>query len=307
MGVKICCNKNNSIDNNKISLQINQSFSPIKNNDKNNLSSYTNVISNKKILSLAPNITDKQSHQNTRSDEINISLNSSNKNYLHKTKTINSSNKKNKKKIDNNNYQINNNNNNDIRNKIKSKTLGRRSVYLTRTYINILILGDKNTGKTSYLNLLQKQKFYNEYKPTFEKEIHVEKIFINDRKFNMNIIVINNIEENDELHSNKDYYLFFYDINNMNSLNFIINLFEEFFYDKLIKINKNFSNIIFIGNKLDLKQNDDVINMMKKFCNDNQINHYEISIKENKGVEELDKLLVKNFNSKFTETLIENK
>jgi len=307
MGVKFCCNKNNSIDNNMYSLQINQPISEIKNNEEYNSSSNINFISNKKILNFSPNIADRQTNQNTRSDDMNISLNNSNKNSIYKTKTINSSNKKSKKKLDSNNNQSNNNNN-QIRNKIKSKTLGRRSVYLTRTYINILILGDKDTGKTSYINLLQDKKFYNEYKPTFDKEVHVEKIFVNDRKFNMNIIVINNIDENAELHSNKDYYLFFYDINNMNSLNYIINLYDDFFYDKLIKINENFSNIIFIGNKLDLKQNDDVINIMKKFCNENQINHYEISIKENKGIEELNKLLVKNFDSKFSEnTLIKNK
>ena len=302
MGVNFCCNKNISIDNSKSSLQINQPFTNLQNNDKNQTSSNSNVIQNKKNISFSPNITDKQSHQITASDDINLSLNNLNKNssIFFKTKTINST-----KKIKNNNSI--NENNHKIRNKIKSKSLGRRSVYLTRTYINILILGDKNTGKTSYINLLQKKQFNDEYKPSTDIEIHVEKILVNKRKFNLNIIIINNINENEDFHSNKDYYLFFYDINNMNSLNFIINLFEEFFYDKLIKINKNFSNIIFIGNKLDLKQNDDVINMMKKFCNDNQINHYEISIKENKGVEELDKLLVKNFNSKFTETLIENK
>ena len=296
MGVNFCCNKNISIDNSKSSLQINQPFTNLQNNDKNQTSSNSNVIQNKKNISFSPNITDKQSHQITASDDINLSLNNLNKNssIFFKTKTINST-----KKIKNNNSI--NENNHKIRNKIKSKSLGRRSVYLTRTYINILILGDKNTGKTSYLNLLQKQKFYNEYKPTFEKEIHVEKIFINDRKFNMNIIVINNIEENDELHSNKDYYLFFYDINNMNSLNFIINLYNNFFYEKLIKINEHFSNIIFIGNKLDLKQNDDVLNTVKNFCNENHINHYEISIKENKGIEELDKLLVNNFDSNFSD------
>ena len=87
----------------------------------------------------------------------------------------------------------------------------------------------------------------------------------------------------------------------MNSLNFIINLYNNFFYEKLIKINEHFSNIIFIGNKLDLKQNDDVLNTVKNFCNENHINHYEISIKENKGIEELDKLLVNNFDSKFSE------
>ena len=296
MGVNFCCNKNISIDNSKSSLQINQPFTNLQNNDKNQTSSNSNVIQNKKNISFSPNITDKQSHQITASDDINLSLNNLNKNssIFFKTKTINST-----KKIKNNNSI--NENNHKIRNKIKSKSLGRRSVYLTRTYINILILGDKNTGKTSYINLLQKKQFNDEYKPSTDIEIHVEKILVNKRKFNLNIIIINNINENEDFHSNKDYYLFFYDINNMNSLNFIINLYNNFFYEKLIKINEHFSNIIFIGNKLDLKQNDDVLNTVKNFCNENHINHYEISIKENKGIEELDKLLVNNFDSNFSD------
>ena len=296
MGVNFCCNKNISIDNSKSSLQINQPFTNLQNNDKNQTSSNSNVIQNKKNISFSPNITDKQSHQITASDDINLSLNNLNKNssIFFKTKTINST-----KKIKSNNSI--NENNHKIRNKIKSKSLGRRSVYLTRTYINILILGDKNTGKTSYINLLQKKQFNDEYKPSTDIEIHVEKILVNKRKFNLNIIIINNINENEDFHSNKDYYLFFYDINNMNSLNFIINLYNNFFYEKLIKINEHFSNIIFIGNKLDLKRNDDVLNTVKNFCNENHINHYEISIKENKGIEELDKLLVNNFDSNFSD------
>jgi GTPase SAR1 family protein len=295
MGVNFCCNKNISIDNSKNSLQINQPLTNLQNNEKNQTSSNSNVAQNKKIISFSPNITDK-SHQITGSDDINLSLNNLNKNSstFYKTKTLSST-----KKLKNNNSI--NDNNHKIRNKIKSKSLGRRSVYLTRTYINILILGDKNTGKTSYINLLQKKQFYDEYKPSNDDEIHVEKIFVNKRKFNLNIMIINNIKENEDFHSNKDYYLFFYDINNVNSLNFIINLYNNFFYEKLIKINEHFSNIIFIGNKIDLKQNDDVLNTVKNFCKEKHINHYEISIKENKGIEELDKLLVNNFDSKFSE------
>ena len=302
MGVNFCCNKNISIDNSKSSLQINQPFTNLQNNEKNKTSSNSNANQNKKNISFSPNITDKQSHQITASDDINLSLNNLNKNssIFFKTKTINST-----KKLKNNNSI--NENNHKIRNKIKSKSLGRRSVYLTRTYINILILGDKNTGKTSYINLLQKKQFNDEYKPSIDIEIHVEKILVNKRKFNFNIIIINNINENEDFHTNKDYYLFFYDINNMNSLNFIINLYNNFFYEKLIKINEHFSNILFIGNKLDLKQNDDVFNTVKNFCKEKHINHYEISIKENKGIEELDKLLVNNFDSNFSDNNITQK
>jgi len=292
MGVKICCKKNDSIDNKTYLLQMNQNIS-ITNNENVYLNTNSNSVlnnnnTNNKLIKIPQNKTNKQSPILTNTEEIKFSnISNSNQNLINKTRSENKKKTLEKKTAEHKT--------NVIRNKIKSKTLERGSVYLNRTFINLLILGDKNTGKTSYLNLIMNKNFCDNYIPTKEDEIHIEKIVVEQRKFNLNIIIMNKLKEKESINSNKDYYLLFYDINNMNSLNFIIKLYEDILSEFYKKVDKNLSNIIFIGNKIDIKKNDDVFNSMENFCNENQLNHFEISAKENKGIDELNKLLVKHF------------
>ena len=184
----------------------------------------------------------------------------------------------------------------NIKNKIKNKTNRRRSAYLNRTFINILVIGDKNTGKTSFLKLFKDNKFSDKYEATKEdEESYDKKIVINKNNIHMNILVCNNLNKKEVLNSSKDYYLLFYDITNMNTLEFIEKIYLENFINKLQIIENKLSNIILIGNKIDLKQDDIIYNKMENFCNQNNLSHYEISTKNNKGINEFSNLIVENF------------
>ena len=80
-----------------------------------------------------------------------------------------------------------------------------------------------------------------------------------------------------------DYYILIYEINNQDSFIFIKEIYENNLKNKM-KNNHELSNIIFIGNKKDLgNNNENIIN----YCNDNQISHFEISVKNNYGLNEL--------------------
>ena len=270
MGVQICCKKECLGNKNYIQVEPDESI----NNNYNSLPNFE-----KKELNLTQN-----SYVNPTIDTTGIDLSNNSLN-----KAINQEN--NEKKIECKKEKVSN-----IKNKIKNKTNRRRSAYLNRTFINILVIGDKNTGKTSFLKLLKDNKFSDKYEATKEdEESYDKKIVINKNNIHMNILVCNNLNKKEILNSNKDYYLLFYDITNMNTLEFIEKIYLENFINKLQTTENKLSNIILIGNKIDLKQDDIIYNKMENFCNQNNLSHYEISTKNNIGINEFSNLIVENF------------
>jgi GTPase SAR1 family protein len=270
MGVQICCKKECLGNKNYIQVEPDESI----NNNYNSMPNFE-----KKELNLTQNSNINPTIDTTGIDLSNNSLN----------KAINQENSE--KKTECKKEKVSN-----IKNKIKNKTNRRRSAYLNRTFINILVIGDKNTGKTSFLKLLKDNKFSDKYEATKEdEESYDKKIVINKNNIHMNILVCNNLNKKEVLNSSKDYYLLFYDITNMNTLEFIEKIYLENFINKLQIIENKLSNIILIGNKIDLKQDDIIYNKMENFCNQNNLSHYEISTKNNKGINEFSNLIVENF------------
>ena len=270
MGVQVCCKKECLGSKNYIQVEPDESI----NNNYNSMPNF-----DKKELNLTQNSNINPTIDTTGIDLSNNSLN----------KAINQDNSE--KKTECKKEKVSN-----IKNKIKNKTNRRRSAYLNRTFINILVIGDKNTGKTSFLKLLKDNKFSDKYETTKEdEESYDKKIVINKNNIHMNILVCNNLNKKEVLNSSKDYYLLFYDITNMNSLEFIEKIYLENFINKLQIIENKLSNIILIGNKIDLKQDDIIYNKMENFCNQNNLSHYEISTKNNLGINEFSNLIVENF------------
>jgi GTPase SAR1 family protein len=270
MGVQICCKKECLGNKNYIQVEPDESI----NNNYNSMPNF-----DKKELNLTQNSNINPTIDTTGIDLSNNSLN----------KAINQDNSE--KKTECKKEKVSN-----IKNKIKNKTNRRRSAYLNRTFINILVIGDKNTGKTSFLKLLKDNTFSDKYEATKEdEESYDKKIVINKNNIHMNILVCNNLNKKEVLNSSKDYYLLFYDITNMNTLEFIEKIYLENFINKLQIIENKLSNIILIGNKIDLKQDDIIYNKMENFCNQNNLSHYEISTKNNLGINEFSNLIVENF------------
>jgi len=270
MGVQVCCKKECLGSKNYIQVEPDESI----NNNYNSMPNFE-----KKELNLTQNSNINPTIDTTGIDLSNNSLN----------KAINQEN--NEKKTECKKEKVSN-----IKNKIKNKTNRRRSAYLNRTYINILVIGDKNTGKTSFLKLLKDNKSSDKYETTKEdEESYDKKIVVNKNNIHMNILICNNLNKKEVLNSSKDYYLLFYDITNMNSLEFIEKIYLENFINKLQIIENKLSNIILIGNKIDLKQDDIIYNKMENFCNQNNLSHYEISTKNNTGINEFSNLIVENF------------
>ena len=60
-----------------------------------------------------------------------------------------------------------------------------------------------------------------------------------------------------------------------------------------MKINDKLSNIIIIGNKCDLKKINNI--PLIDYCKINGLDHFEISVKENQGISELNQKLIEVF------------
>ena len=186
-----------------------------------------------------------------------------------------------------------------LRSKIAKRTQGRRSVFLNRTNVNIIIVGDKFVGKTSYAIKLKDNKFNDDYIPTTddEDERFILKVVNGERTYLLNVAIINNIEFIKEaIKKQLDYCLVFYDMNNENSMDFAKNVFENYLKSELENVNNNsLSHVIFIGNKCDLNNNFN--NKIEGICNEYKMNHFEISVKENIKIEEMKNKLTQAFDN----------
>ena len=186
-----------------------------------------------------------------------------------------------------------------LRSKKTKKTHGRRSVFLNRTSVNIIIVGDKEVGKTCYSNKLKDNTFNDKYIPTniTEDERFICKAINGERTYHLNIAIINDINNiKEELKRQLDYCLIFYDMNNENSIDFGIKIFEDYFKTELNNVgNISLSHVIFIGNKCDLNNN--ISTKISQICDEFKMNHFEISVKDNIFLEEMKNKLTQAFDN----------
>jgi len=178
-----------------------------------------------------------------------------------------------------------------IRKKLKSHTTERRSVFLNRTYINTLLIGEKKVGKSSFGIKLSKNKFKDQYKESNIDENYIFKICLNNRFYNISFHVPLMQNLNEIINNNMDYYILMYDLSEKKSFEFVKEIYEKNLIDKMKKINE-LSNIIFVGNKIDIGKVD---NEIIKYCEERNIAHFEISIKNNLGCVELSQKITEDF------------
>ena len=288
--VPIClCKDSNELENNKRVIKVNteeEKEEKEENNkteeEKNNLKNQfqkRKTIQEEKQRKLVLN-SEKYSKRNESMDKSTVHSVEKNQNISNSTRENNGLNVK-------------------LRSKIAKKTHGRRSVFLNRTSVNMIIVGDKKVGKTSYANKLKDNSFTEEYIPTKldEDERFICKAINGERTYHLNVAIINNVNNiSEELKRQLDYCLIFYDMNNENSIDFGINLFENYLKSELNTVtNVSLSHVIFIGNKCDLNQN--INSKIEKICEENKMNHFEISIKDNIHIDEMKNKLTQAFDN----------
>ena len=280
VNIPICNCKDNDLENNKRVIQINTDDEKYENGIKeekveiNQNNQTTNETKHGNLVSIS------EKHSKKNDEKISVVNNTVEKN------SVLSSNRESLL-----NYKL--------RSKIAKRTQGRRSVFLNRTNVNIIIVGDKFVGKTSYAIKLKDNKFNDDYIPTTdnEDERFILKVVNGERTYLLNVAIINNIEFIKEaIKKQLDYCLVFYDMNNENSMDFAKNVFENYLKSELENVNNNsLSHVIFIGNKCDLNNNFN--NKIEGICNEYKMNHFEISVKENIKIEEMKNKLTQAFDN----------
>ena len=191
----------------------------------------------------------------------------------------------------------------------------RRSVFFNRTFINIVILGDKKTGKSSYLKRLYNEKYSDEYIQSNDDERKIKKITQNGRSYNVSV----HIPINDKLFdiaNPYDFYLIFFDSSSIESFYFAKELYENKLKEKNNQIKKSLSTVMYDeygykykinydsviacirnGSQLNrfFKRNPYTYDNINLYCKLNNINCFEISVKDGTGISKLTNKIVEIF------------
>ena len=161
--------------------------------------------------------------------------------------------------------------------------------------IKIALLGDSNTGKTSFLNILNKKTIDN-MTSTVGFEDTIFYAYIKNKKYKFKIVDTAGQENYRSLTSNhikdKDGFLLFFDVTNEFSFNSID------YWKDFIKDNNLSKEIILLGNKIDESEKREVKkSKVKEYAENNKIKYIECSCKSHINIYEiLNEIILMSFN-----------
>jgi small GTP-binding protein len=176
-----------------------------------------------------------------------------------------------------------------INEKIKTLSKEKKKKLKGRNNINIIIIGYKEVGKSSFCMRFVENKFEDFYIPSICNENSSKAMLFNERNYKINFSVIlggDTIEKPENIFSNVDFFMFLYDITKIrsfNQLNIYLKQIRKYlcFYDKEGK-NPNFC---LVGNKMDLEAERKIKNeFVNKCLEKNKIPFFEISVKTGKNL-----------------------
>ena len=168
--------------------------------------------------------------------------------------------------------------------------------------LKIAILGYNKVGKSSLISALTKNKTNVIFKQTKDIEKYSEEIKIEEKNYKLDILdtiykgTLANYKDKDFGDIDKsEGYILVYSIDEIKTYKI-----TKVIYQEIIKI-KNFlkadiigeSSIIFVGNKNDLKVENDFSKEVKEFCSANKIKHIQTNTVNGNNVQEVFESVVK--------------
>ena len=169
--------------------------------------------------------------------------------------------------------------------------------------LKIAILGYNKVGKSSLISALTKNKTNVIFKQTKDIEKYSEEIKIEEKNYKLDILdtiykeTLANYEDKDFGDIDKsEGYILIYSIDEIKTYEI-----AKVIYKEIIKINKNVlkadiigeSSIIFVGNKNDLKVENDFSKEVKEFCSANKIKYIQTNTVNGNNVQEVFESVVK--------------
>ncbi len=198
--------------------------------------------------------------------------------------------------ISDNRKQNNNISNKEIKIIKKDKILEKKK---NKKEINLVIVGEKNIGKSCFVIKFVENIFEKIYIPTIGLELKKKIVSYNTHQYQLNFIVTSGNDYKEDYinyYNEADFFLVFYDITNKNSFDKIKDIIHNEIHKYFFEYNDGTPNIILLGNKIDLENERVVSNEdVDKFCKENKLIHYDISIKSNKNINLLMNIILKAF------------
>ena len=192
--------------------------------------------------------------------------------------------------------------------KLKLISKEKKSKMKESNKINIVIIGQKEVGKSSFCIRLVENKFEDFYIPSICNENFSKIQVYNEHNYKVNFWVIlggAQIQKQDNVFNNADFFMLLYDITKIrsfNQLNVYIKQIRKllFFYDKEGKS----PNFFLVGNKSDLEMERKIgVDFINKCIQKNNIKHFDISIKTGKNINNL----IQSFIQIFDKVAFSNK
>lgn len=184
--------------------------------------------------------------------------------------------------------------------KIKTISKEKKKKIKGRNYINFILIGSNEVGKSAFCIRFVDNKYEDFYIPSIGVENYSKIIAYNDHSYKLNFSVIwggINAQNQEKILNEGDFFFLIYDITKIRTFNYI-NIFLKqlrkflFFYDKDGKS----PNFCLVGNKSDLeierKVGEEVVN---KFVDKFGIKHFDISVRTAKNMNYLIQFFVSIF------------
>ncbi len=167
----------------------------------------------------------------------------------------------------------------------------KKSISLKGTSdINIILIGEKQTGKSCFIIKLVENRFENLYIPTVFIEKYSKQFIYKNKLFTLHFNVTPGVEEYKKdysiLYLNANFILLFCDISKNDSLERAKNYIKKELKNQLLLYSNNSSNIFFIANKIDIYPEQDN-KFILDYCKKHLINFFEISVKTNIGINQV--------------------
>ena len=300
----VCCIHNNSVESQSIIDIPNMRKMTIQSNKSNREKQEVKNIDKDKKVNENENKNLENNNKNIKNNDINKNINEDKKEgcsynqyrNVSSNSQINAGKETNRNSHLSDNKKLNNNNNQEINILKKEQILEKKK---NKKEINFVILGEKNIGKSCFVIKFVENIFEKIYVPTIGLELKKKIVSYNTHQYQLNFIVTSGNDYKEDYinyYNEADFFLVFYDITNKNSFDKIKDIIHNEIHKYFFEYNDGTPNIILLGNKIDLENERVVSNEdVDKFCKENKLIHYDISIKSNKNINLLMNIILKAF------------
>jgi len=170
-----------------------------------------------------------------------------------------------------------------LTNIVNSKKL--RKIEKNKSTINIVLLGERCVGKTSIIFQYTSNKFDQYYITTIYKEDFTKTISLANKKYNLYFTVTSGDPQYQgdytNIYKTCDFFVLVFDISMTQSFEKIKEILKNDIIQYVDLYKENYSNVIVVGNKCDLKSRKVSFEEASEYCKRYCIDYFEVSAKNN--------------------------